>query len=131
VTAQTNEKVEITGMLRDQEPPNAFTPVNDPSREQWVFANIAEMAKHTGSEPVLVDEIYSESIAFFLSPISIRELTQSRRVISRQPWKGRDLLTTRNSGWTKRIDRTPKYARYLRCDLVNSDLCLYSLNDPR
>ncbi|GAA5853466.1 hypothetical protein JCM5353_001797 [Sporobolomyces roseus] len=57
----TNEKVEITGMLRDQEPPNAFTPVNDPSREQWVFANIAEMAKHTGSEPVLVDEIYTDN----------------------------------------------------------------------
>ncbi|GAA6010015.1 hypothetical protein JCM11491_005830 [Sporobolomyces phaffii] len=56
----TTEKVEIIGMLRDQEPPNSFTPTNDPSRDQWVFSNIAEMAQHTGSEPVLVDEIYSD-----------------------------------------------------------------------
>ncbi|GAA5937500.1 cytochrome oxidase assembly protein SHY1 [Sporobolomyces koalae] len=56
----TTETVEIVGMLRDQEAPNSFTPVNDPSRDQWVFSNIAEMAKHTGSEPVLVDEIYND-----------------------------------------------------------------------
>ncbi|GAA5975168.1 hypothetical protein JCM5350_000166 [Sporobolomyces pararoseus] len=56
----TNEKVEIVGMLRDQEPPNSFTPKNDPARSQWVFSDIVEMAKHTGAEPVLVDQIYDD-----------------------------------------------------------------------
>ncbi|GAA5883839.1 hypothetical protein JCM16303_007407 [Sporobolomyces ruberrimus] len=56
----TTEQVEIVGMLRDQEPPNSFTPVNDPAKGQWVFSNIAEMAQYTGSEPVLVDEIYTD-----------------------------------------------------------------------
>ncbi|GAA5892681.1 cytochrome oxidase assembly protein SHY1 [Sporobolomyces salmoneus] len=56
----TNEKVEIVGMLRDQEPPNSFTPKNDPSKGQWVFSDIAGMAQHTGSEPVLVDQIYGD-----------------------------------------------------------------------
>lgn len=45
-------------MLRDQEPPNSFTPKNDPARDQWVFSDIAGMANHTGAEPVLVDQIY-------------------------------------------------------------------------
>ncbi|KAK4055516.1 surf-like protein [Microbotryomycetes sp. JL201] len=55
-------KVQIVGMLRDQERPNAFTPQNDPSKRQWVFANIKEMAEHMHSEPVLVDEILDDQI---------------------------------------------------------------------
>ncbi|GAA5954883.1 hypothetical protein JCM21900_004976 [Sporobolomyces salmonicolor] len=55
----TGEPVELIGMLRDQEKPNAFTPVNQPEKGQWIFSNIEEMAQHAGTSPVLVDEIYS------------------------------------------------------------------------
>lgn len=47
-------------MLRDQDRSNTFTPGNAPEKNEWVFANIQEMATHCGSEPVLVDEIFSE-----------------------------------------------------------------------
>lgn len=53
------EAVEIVGMLRDQDRSNSFTPVNNAEKNEWVFANIEEMAAHTGSEPVLVDEIFT------------------------------------------------------------------------
>ncbi|GAA5975185.1 hypothetical protein JCM11641_004385 [Rhodosporidiobolus odoratus] len=54
------ERVEIIGMLRDQEAPNSFTPVNQPEKGQWVFSNIVEIAKYTGAQPVLVDQIYDD-----------------------------------------------------------------------
>uniref|UniRef100_A0A0H5GAB2 SURF1-like protein n=1 Tax=Leucosporidium scottii TaxID=5278 RepID=A0A0H5GAB2_9BASI len=57
---QEKGQVEVVGMLRDQEARNSFTPVNNPEKEQWVFSDIEEMAKHTGSEPVLVDEVFGE-----------------------------------------------------------------------
>ncbi|GAA6041880.1 hypothetical protein JCM8097_004528 [Rhodosporidiobolus ruineniae] len=56
----TNERVEIIGMLRDQEQRNSFTPVNQPDKEQWVFSDIAEIAAYTGAQPVLVDQIYDD-----------------------------------------------------------------------
>ncbi|KAK4057926.1 surf-like protein [Microbotryomycetes sp. JL221] len=55
-------KVQLVGMLRDQEQANSFTPQNDPSKRQWVFANIQEMAQHMHSEPVLVDEIIDDQV---------------------------------------------------------------------
>lgn len=58
---QTKERVEVVGMLRDQEKPNSFTPANSPEKGEWIFNNIEEMSQHTGAEPVLVDEIFSAS----------------------------------------------------------------------
>lgn len=55
----TEGKVELVGMLRDQDQANSFTPPNNAEKGEWVFANIDEMAKHAGTEPVLVDEIFS------------------------------------------------------------------------
>lgn len=57
---QSTEPVEIVGMLRDQDRSNSFTPVNNPEKNEWVFPNIDQMAAYTGSEPVLVDEIFSQ-----------------------------------------------------------------------
>lgn len=51
--------VEIVGMLRDQDRSNSFTPSNNAEKNEWIFANIEEMAAHTGAQPVLVDEIFS------------------------------------------------------------------------
>ncbi|KAL8278665.1 hypothetical protein RQP46_008957 [Phenoliferia psychrophenolica] len=52
-------KVQIVGMLRDQDRSNSFTPQNTPAKEEWVFSDIKQMADHTGAEPVLVDEIFA------------------------------------------------------------------------
>lgn len=54
-------QVEVIGMLRSQEQKNSFTPENKPEKGEWVFSNIEEMAKYTGAEPVLVDEILGGS----------------------------------------------------------------------
>lgn len=59
IETQTEGKVELVGMLRDQDLANSFTPPNNAEKGEWVFANIDEMAKHAGTEPVLVDEIFS------------------------------------------------------------------------
>lgn len=58
-------------MLRDQDLSNTFTPPNNPEKGEWIFANIDEMAKHTGAEPVLVDEIYSKFPSLFPTPLRI------------------------------------------------------------
>lgn len=63
-------------MLRDQDRSNSFTPVNNAEKNEWVFANIDEMAAHTGSEAVLVDEIFSASPH---CSFHILELTRVRR----------------------------------------------------
>ncbi|CAD6564585.1 MAG: surf-like protein [Cyphobasidiales sp. Tagirdzhanova-0007] len=48
----------IVGMLRDQEKRNAFSPVNSPEKREYQFMDIAQMAAATGTQPVLVDEIF-------------------------------------------------------------------------
>lgn len=48
-------------MLRSQDQKTAFTPQNDPSRNQWVFADLEAMAQSSGAQPILVDEIYCSS----------------------------------------------------------------------
>lgn len=48
-------------MLREQEPRNSFTTVNEPDKGQWTFSDIDEIARFTGAEPVLVDQIYGAS----------------------------------------------------------------------
>lgn len=58
---QIKTPVEIVGMLRDQDRSNSFTPENNAEKDEWIFANIEQMAKHVGAEPVLVDEIFSPS----------------------------------------------------------------------
>ena len=50
----------IVGMLRDQEKRNAFSPVNSPEKREYQFMDIAQMAAATGTQPVLVDEIFGK-----------------------------------------------------------------------
>ncbi|TNY18406.1 SURF-family protein [Rhodotorula diobovata] len=56
----TKEPVALVGMLREQEPRNSFTTVNEPDKGQWTFSDIDEIARFTGAEPVLVDQIYED-----------------------------------------------------------------------
>lgn len=59
-------------MLRDQDQANSFTPPNNAEKGEWVFANIEEMAKYAGTEPVLVDEIFSKcSHLTYLQPVHV------------------------------------------------------------
>ncbi|KAH8925869.1 hypothetical protein BT69DRAFT_1072455 [Atractiella rhizophila] len=55
---ETDAKVEVIGMLRAPVPKNYFTPVNVPEKGQWVFPDQEEMARHLGTQSVLVDEIF-------------------------------------------------------------------------
>ena len=48
--------VEIEGLLREPWKKNFFTPDNNPSRAQWHFPDVYEMAQHTGSQAVWVEE---------------------------------------------------------------------------
>lgn len=48
----------VVGMLRDQEKRNVFSPVNSPEKREFQFADIAQMASTTGSQPVLVDATF-------------------------------------------------------------------------
>ncbi|GAA5986990.1 hypothetical protein JCM10908_000982 [Rhodotorula pacifica] len=57
----TSGPVSLVGMLRSQEARNSFTPVNQPEKGEWVFTDIEELARYTGSEPVLVDQIYDDN----------------------------------------------------------------------
>lgn len=53
-----------------------FTPVNKPASGEFQFADIGEMATATGSQPVLVDQIFGKwenflSLSFFRKPIKL------------------------------------------------------------
>ncbi|KAJ1961895.1 surf-like protein [Dispira parvispora] len=48
----------IYGMVRRGEQANNFTPPNKPDQNEWYVADVNEMAAHTGSMPLLIEEIY-------------------------------------------------------------------------
>ncbi|KAK4699807.1 surfeit locus 1 family protein, partial [Phenoliferia sp. Uapishka_3] len=68
---ETTGHVQLVGMLRDQDRTGSFTPENNPTREEWVFPDIDQMAKHTGAEPVLVDEIFGGNAGEIKSKIAV------------------------------------------------------------
>ena len=53
-------EVVIEGLLRAPPKGNMFTPVNHPEKGEWLFPNVEQMAKFTGSQPVWVEETMSE-----------------------------------------------------------------------
>lgn len=94
-------------MLRSQEPRNSFTPVNRPDKGEWVFTDIEELARYTGSEPVLVDQIYGSylSSSFVRSFLSVIRCAQHMtRPTRRQPWESRAVLARRRARWSERLD---------------------------
>jgi surfeit locus 1 family protein len=53
-------EVEIEGLLRIPPKGNMFTPRNVPEEGKWFFPSVAEMAAHTGSQRVWVEETMSK-----------------------------------------------------------------------
>ena len=49
-------RVMIEGLLREPFKQNMFTPANVPEKGQWYFPDVGEMASHTGSSPVWVEQ---------------------------------------------------------------------------
>lgn len=54
--ALPTEEVMVQGLLREPFRKNYFTPNNDPKNNAWYFLDIAEMADHTHSQPVWIEE---------------------------------------------------------------------------
>lgn len=57
--ALPTKEIEVQGLLREPWKKNAFTPVNRPDKREWYFPDVAEMAQHTGSDPVWIEETMS------------------------------------------------------------------------
>ncbi|KAF2752333.1 SURF1-domain-containing protein [Sporormia fimetaria CBS 119925] len=53
---QPEGEVVIEGLLRQAPKKNMFTPVNKPETNEWFFPDVQQMAEHTGSQPVWVEE---------------------------------------------------------------------------
>ncbi|KAJ1653341.1 surf-like protein [Dispira simplex] len=54
----------IYGMVRCGEQANNFTPPNKPEQNEWYVADVNEMAAHTHSIPLLVEEIYDPKTTY-------------------------------------------------------------------
>lgn len=52
----TTTPVTISGLLRSPWQKNFFTPANNPTKGQWHFPDVAEMAAHTGSQAIWIEE---------------------------------------------------------------------------
>lgn len=110
-------------MLREQEPRNSFTTVNEPEKGQWTFSDIAEIARFTGAEPVLVDQIYGASSALSLfvgGELERRALTPIVRSLARrgQPGQGRALHPRGRARRAGGQHRAAQHAPHLRRHLV-------------
>ena len=49
-------EVTVEGLLREPWKRNMFTPANKPAEEKWYFPDVYEMAEHTGSQAIWVEE---------------------------------------------------------------------------
>lgn len=49
-------EVVVEGLLREPWKKNMFTPENKPQEGKWYFPDVYQMAKHTGSQPVWIEE---------------------------------------------------------------------------
>ena len=48
----------IEAMYREAPKKNYFTPENSPSKGQWLFPDVEQMADWTGSRPILFEQVY-------------------------------------------------------------------------
>lgn len=52
-------EVVIEGLLRQPPKRNMFTPVNHPEKGEWFFPDVQQMAEHSGSQAIWVEETMS------------------------------------------------------------------------
>jgi surfeit locus 1 family protein len=53
---QPSGEVVVQGLLREPWKKNMFTPENVPDEEKWYFPDVVQMAQHTGSQAVWIEE---------------------------------------------------------------------------
>ena len=49
-------EIRVEGLLREPWKRNMFTPVNNPGEEKWYFPDVYQMAEHTGSQAIWIEE---------------------------------------------------------------------------
>lgn len=49
-------EVVVQGLLREPFKKNMFTPANNPSENAWYFPDVVQMAEHSGSQTVLIEQ---------------------------------------------------------------------------
>lgn len=59
--AQVEGEVELVGLLRSNEPANAFTPSNVPPNE-WHYRDVKQMSQALGTMPIFLDAVKSTTI---------------------------------------------------------------------
>ena len=52
----SQDVMQVEGLLREPWKKNMFTPTNDPARNAWYFPDIHQIAVHTGSQPIWIEE---------------------------------------------------------------------------
>lgn len=55
-------EVTVQGLLREPWKKNMFTPDNKPAQGAFYFPDVAQMAKHTGSQPVWIEETMRQDL---------------------------------------------------------------------
>lgn len=109
---QTQDTQNLVGLLRNQDPKNAFTPDNSPEKGQWNFPDIAQMAAFANVSPILVDQIFGECLFAF---VKIRCTDDCRRGNSRGNVRANVKRSTDRSSTNS---GTAQHAHDLHCDLV-------------
>lgn len=61
--ALPQHRIKVQGLLREPFKKNMFTPDNNPAKGEWYFPDVAQMAVHTGSQPVWIEETTREQMA--------------------------------------------------------------------
>ena len=64
-------EVVIEGLLREPPKNNMFTPENHPDKGEWFFPDVKQMAEHTGSQVVWVEETMSKIHPLLLLDLSL------------------------------------------------------------
>lgn len=52
---QTEDEVEVVGVVRQTEQRKPFVPQNDVERNRWHYRDLETMASITGAEPIFID----------------------------------------------------------------------------
>ncbi|XP_043286460.1 surfeit locus protein 1 [Venturia canescens] len=59
---QTNDVIEITGIVRLNEHRPVFTPKNSPKKQSWLYRDLDAMAEYAGTSPVYIELVAKETV---------------------------------------------------------------------
>ncbi|KAK5081870.1 surf-like protein [Exophiala xenobiotica] len=61
-TSLPRHEITVSGLLREPWKKNMFTPNNAPEQGKFYFPDVAQMASHSGSEPIWIEETMTPSL---------------------------------------------------------------------